>query len=812
MDPLQQLSSYIPKESVFVRRTFDRVTGSETEWRKLAAIEAIFWSAIGAAGYLLVDAVSMPVISLVLRAATFNFYQFPSDMRSGLNDALSSLYFSAAMTKAVWLNFRDPKLNPLEFVVPAEIKNSAWLQSNVSEGFVDALMTEFEVDGPFHRLYIDSSRLQTKPPEGASLEYASLREVKIGDFTLLQFDVESSEKKIDIINLLTLLEDNSNLVLINTPGNKAYLLEKNNPLIQSLTRDGHIAVFTPPTVMRKPVVEEEKIDLCKATIFSSSSMQTQPVAEPAPVFQNLVHSLILMAELNGSKLIPPKSAQAEPEAEPVSWTTSLGGVCKTYFTGDDHPIKAKKYEIIAMQTLEYFQQEEMQQQLAHIRKQNFTNLKDKCVQVEFVAMNPGKYSDHRVQYTAFTLELQKEAAAVSGKDDACKAWMGKVCYHRFAEVKLFNYCKDLVENASGYLSNDLTLGSFWAALEGRRARVDTICTSAAGLTPAVRGLQKAKGHFNVYFNPLAGSNVPYIYAYMQMTNSQPIKILRHGVPVTQSPGLASLLSWTRIVNPTPPIITADYISFIEEAESKGENILHFIFENGTAKALGDESGRVKARLELGNKHKNFFPVALRMDGDFFKGTSYTELRQDDFKRELCKNFLTETAGFCFPEKIRKIMRDKGKTVTEYVETIINTVEAIYFSDQSISFSKERFQAFILLTYAHFSHALCRDLDISILEALCKDDKDRGGAFKAILTLDFLYRSNQLTPEKLDELMVNIMAAPLIITKDAMLGDRAILIKHVLDVMQQAPKYNDLEDKYKVRGEFTVAKEPYEVVL
>ena len=39
----------------------------------------------------------------------------------------------------------NAKLNPLEFVMPAEITNSAWLQSTVTDGFDVRFMQEFQV-------------------------------------------------------------------------------------------------------------------------------------------------------------------------------------------------------------------------------------------------------------------------------------------------------------------------------------------------------------------------------------------------------------------------------------------------------------------------------------------------------------------------------------------------------------------------------------------------------------------------------------------------------------------------------------------
>jgi hypothetical protein len=64
----------------------------------------------------------------------------------------------------------------------------------------------------------------------------------------------------------------------------------------------------------------------------------------------------------------------------------------------------------------------------------------------------------------------------------------------------------------------------------------------------------------------------------------------------------------------------------------------------------------------------------------------------------------------------------------------------------------------------------------------KDDIDRGGAFKAILMLHDLHMKQELTPKKLQEIMINLIAAPLIVAGRPIIESRGKHVKHVLEVI------------------------------
>ncbi len=214
--------------------------------------------------------------------------------------------------------------------------------------------------------------------------------------------------------------------------------------------------------------------------------------------------------------------------------------------------------------------------------------------------------------------------------------------------------------------------------------------------------------------------------------------------------------------------------------------------------MGDENARVQARLKLAS-YKNFFPLALRLDGKFFHPKNYQSQIIDTFKANFSKDLFGEfkETGFCVPDKARL----KGFT-PEAFSDIMSEVHKLYFKSQDTLDSLGEYQTFILFTYAHMTLSLLDTLDISILEAHCKDDIDRGGAFKAILTLHYLYLSGNLTPASLENLMVNIIAAPFIVKGQPIIKSRVVFIKHALEVLKRV-NTKPVPDQFRRQGQFKV---------
>jgi hypothetical protein len=431
--------------------------------------------------------------------------------------------------------------------------------------------------------------------------------------------------------------------------------------------------------------------------------------------------------------------------------------------------------------------------------------------------NPSKFKTADQQYSTTVDTLRDLIGTLLSSTQEIKILFAdqlKFCmqlsYLRFAGIEFFNYCRDLVELGTGMeLPRDLSLDSFFNELNERAKHLNHPAEEL-NMNFIAREWKKFKGSANIYFDPLIGDNVPYLDG-MLMIKQQKIRILRHGVPfyhhdpvelAKHLPLLGTLVDWaSRMINwfspkseSVEPIVNPDYIAFIMEAKEKGERILQVILENGHKKGFGDESARVKARLKLGNEHENFFPLALNLDGELFEHFSDQEAISDlqtRFQRLLIpeKNGRSpeeslESTGYCIPEKILR-----ESQLAENLGGILDEVRILYFPEMEKITSIEQHQAFIILSYVHIILFLCCRLNVNILEAFCKDDIDRGNVIKTILKLVFLYLSRNTSPENLNAVLVNTLAAPFIVKKQAIISSRLRLIERVIPFITAASRRN-----------------------
>ena len=228
---------------------------------------------------------------------------------------------------------------------------------------------------------------------------------------------------------------------------------------------------------------------------------------------------------------------------------------------------------------------------------------------------------------------------------------------------------------------------------------------------------------------------------------------------------------------------------LKRPTERDENILHVILEDGKKKRIGDESNRVKARLELDNQHKNFFPIALSLDGKFFERHDEAKDKEEsieNLKQRLKDRLFSsqedqlENTGFCVPQKLRDACK-----LNEHIDTLLKEVQDIYFSDKKTIKTQAEHQAFLILSYVHIILFICWKMDIKILEALCKDDKDRGNVIKTTLKLHFLYLTDQINHENLTSALAHALARPFILQKGPIVKSRFVLLDRVLPVINAA---------------------------
>jgi len=467
---------------------------------------------------------------------------------------------------------------------------------------------------------------------------------------------------------------------------------------------------------------------------------------------------------------------------------------------------------------------------ANIKRLSETPLVKVCKELIQALTTPTNFDDAANQYVGFVAKLRQAIALMTPQSEAvCRDFLYRLSYLRFTGVRVYDYAHAFVTEASGKPKPegyDLSLGNFAAEFDTRNSKHDRL---PPGLTmPSMeRIVAKMRGFFNRGFDPLHDHNVPYVDGILTL-DGQSIKILRHGVPVSHDESIAAPLarafhngtawaaSWF-VSNPEQyigktallsdlPQLNPDYLLFIRQAAANSEKILHVIFEDGETHVTGDESSRVDLRLSL-QKEENFFPLALRMDGQFFKTLSkgtFTEFKTE-FKKQLLGKL--SATGFCIPDKVRT-----GSGLEGELDRLLKEVQDLYFPQavaedwdiiegQAFKTVEEQ-KAYMLLSYAHIVLFLAAQLKINILEAHCKDDIDRGNAFKIILKLHFLYLTGRINdPKQLERVLVTGLIPPVIVKRQGIIPGRFKFINHVHAVMHTAcgrnPNPNKLVGNYRV---------------
>jgi hypothetical protein len=566
-------------------------------------------------------------------------------------------------------------------------------------------------------------------------------------------------------------------------------------------------VFTRLIAIDAPKYEKAILGLSVFSVtFSNSEQQSLKVVSGDVEIHLSKLSEQTAALFLKSICTPPKQASA---------TEKLVGAVKLIVSPGRHFTKWTKYRLI-------------QEQLEHFTRSKGVQLRtqqsdDSPIDHEITAvwnaliealLQPTHFQTPDDQYRKTVVCLRQiRQMLISSNLETQKKFAGQLqfvrelSYVRFAGIELFPYCYQLIEIACGEpLPLNLTLDTFKTEFTRRTTKLKSPAGSTA-MNPFSCEMNRAKGTFNIDFDPnLKTSNIPYQDGRITINNRSTL-LLWHGTPVIQHdphgsingalssiPIIGSLIPDNDSVS-RPPVITDDYIAFIEGAAQKKQKILHVILENGIKKKVGDESARVKARIRLGAQHENFFPMALNLDGNFFErhGLPHDQVEslqslKNRFKEQLLPDLdndaqmedQLEKTGFFIPKKLRDACKLK-----ENIDFLLDEVQKIYFSGAENIKTQEEHQAFLILSYVHIILFICWKIDISILEALCKDDKDRGNVIKTILKLHFLYITGQINHENLTTVLTQALARPFILQKGPIVKSRLILLERVIPFIDAA---------------------------
>jgi len=303
-------------------------------------------------------------------------------------------------------------------------------------------------------------------------------------------------------------------------------------------------------------------------------------------------------------------------------------------------------------------------------------------------------------------------------------------------------------------------------------------------------LNKLKGHFNIWFEPLNTNNyisVLWKDVYIIDGKEHTVECLRFGTP-------------TKETNNDPEIL-AQLHYFFNYSVLNNQVVVSFQHQNYKPKGShsGNESSRLEKNLALNDhpRYKNHVYIfAFPMDNEFFNQTGrYADLSNIElFKKTFFTVIFGNNEGFYLPkDKLDRLNIEYLKDTKE----IIDTVHRLFFpkdpklkaSDEQTltkqTLTKDERIIFQLITYLFMEDYFVTALRGNYFNSQCKDDQDRGMVIKALhFYLRMIKLGREKDPEYLRQLRVLIHHAALFIKGAAMHGGRGELLKMVLDFLQK----------------------------
>jgi hypothetical protein len=332
---------------------------------------------------------------------------------------------------------------------------------------------------------------------------------------------------------------------------------------------------------------------------------------------------------------------------------------------------------------------------------------------------------------------------------------------RFQGNRMYEYCENLVSAAIGREPEVAANLSF----EEQFKAIDNLPAELAANRIAVN-IGKAKGTFNVNFDPHRETNTPYAnysfdWAGKERTN------LRFGTPTWEG--------WWYSASVIP-----EFEAYLEALQQEGKQHLYINLQNRNPKYIGDESGRCKALEKLADKYPDtFFIATFAQDTKFYKQSEqYKDMDNAyeflaTFERQM---FDDPDSGFFFSNNLKH-----GDRRLELIQAL-RDVHSQVFGDRKILTLAER-QAFIEISYSLMTLRLLKMSGADTYNMSCKDAIDRGGKCSSLLFyIAGLLNDMTDDPDFKKEHMTVTHAPALIVKKQAIIHSRRERLLQALHIL------------------------------
>ena len=279
---------------------------------------------------------------------------------------------------------------------------------------------------------------------------------------------------------------------------------------------------------------------------------------------------------------------------------------------------------------------------------------------------------------------------------------------------------------------------------------------------------KLQGTLGSWFDPTMTENSPWLHHItIRLTSDgaqKPMIVLRHGTPTSDGALSAATGSF---VNP-------EYRAFLRELEAQNQRLLYTNFQtkSGADPDGQAETNRSAALSQLQSEHPNFYFLSLPMDGPLWTHASSS---QAEFIASLTQ--MQASNGFKLP---RHNTNPQPILTQEQTQQIAQYISNFFFPREGHWTITEQRQ-FLLLFHSALQDWFCSALNIDVMNATCKDDKDRGNISK-LTTLLFraLILGRQNDPQVLQSIFFAALGPFIIKNEPIIMPGRLEVFLHLLE--------------------------------
>lgn len=291
-------------------------------------------------------------------------------------------------------------------------------------------------------------------------------------------------------------------------------------------------------------------------------------------------------------------------------------------------------------------------------------------------------------------------------------------YLRFTKMDIYPFCEYIVTKVIDSGKGGLDLSQADELDENMLTETDFKCIDEMdpelGANRAAVNLGKARGTFNIGFDPYTQSNSPYTLGTVNICDKngkfKPLTIIRMGTPTIDD----GILTNSARINP-------EFIAYLEYCKTNG---LKHLYISAQSDLKANEAHRNQLFKDLMKLYPdNFAVVVLDQDSSFYhqkKEFAVAEMPSAEFTQKLVERMLADDCGYYFPENWKTDPEFKKKLS----QTIDSTIEVL-FGKNKLALSKKERLDIIELAHAFAAWDLISSSGADNVNVSCKDCIDRG---------------------------------------------------------------------------------------